>query len=52
MQEMGNYWGTNSRARGTRPRALGWKPKYTTEDMLKSAREEVEDLVKKQAAAA
>ena len=44
---------TNARVRADRARRdLGWAPKYTTEDMLKSAREEVEDLVKKQAAAA
>ncbi|KAG6379927.1 hypothetical protein JVT61DRAFT_10494 [Boletus reticuloceps] len=34
--------GTNSRCKAKRARALGWKPKYTTEDMLKSIRGEVE----------
>ena len=44
---------TNARVRADRARRdLGWVPKYTTEDMLKNAREEVEDLVKKQVAAA
>ncbi|KAI0740929.1 hypothetical protein C8Q76DRAFT_791308 [Earliella scabrosa] len=42
---------TNARVRADRARR-DWAPRYTTEDMLKSAREEVEDLVKKQAAAA
>ncbi|KAI9461371.1 hypothetical protein HD554DRAFT_2041450 [Boletus coccyginus] len=34
--------GTNSRCKANRARALGWKPKYTTDDMLKSVRSEVE----------
>jgi nucleoside-diphosphate-sugar epimerase len=36
------FLGTNSRCKSNRARALGWKPKYTTEDMLKSIRGEVE----------
>ena len=40
--------GLNSRARGNLARALGWKPKYTMEDFLKSIKPEVEDLVKQQ----
>ena len=35
------YSGTNSRARGERSRSIGWKPKYTTEDLLKSIKPEV-----------
>ena len=38
----GWYHGTNSRARADRARALGWKAKYSTEDMLASIRLEVE----------
>ena len=38
----GYYHGTNSRARGDRARALGWKAKYSTEDMLASIGPEVE----------
>ncbi|PIL36717.1 hypothetical protein GSI_00406 [Ganoderma sinense ZZ0214-1] len=44
----GWYSGTNSRARADRGRALGWKPKYTTQDMLASIKPEVELFVKKQ----
>ncbi|KAF8438924.1 hypothetical protein L210DRAFT_3646462 [Boletus edulis BED1] len=40
--------GTNSRCKANRARALGWKPKYTTEDMLKSIRGEVEWQLKQQ----
>ncbi|KAI0787434.1 NAD(P)-binding protein [Fomes fomentarius] len=46
-EEVGWYNGTNSRARANRGRSIGWKPKYTTEDFLKSIRPEVEALVKK-----
>ncbi|KAI0646705.1 NAD-P-binding protein [Trametes meyenii] len=46
----GYYSGTNSRARADRGRALGWKLKYTTEDMLKSIRPEVEAWIKEQQA--
>ncbi|KAF7790012.1 hypothetical protein EIP86_000960, partial [Pleurotus ostreatoroseus] len=40
--ESGQYWGTNSRARATHSRSIGWKPKYTKEDMLASVKAEVE----------
>ncbi|KAH7915630.1 hypothetical protein BJ138DRAFT_1176400 [Hygrophoropsis aurantiaca] len=30
------YLGSNSRCKAVRSRAIGWKPAYTTEDMLKS----------------
>lgn len=44
--ENGNYWGTNSRCRATHSRALGWKPKYTKQDMLASIKPEVEAIRK------
>ncbi|KAI1792972.1 NAD(P)-binding protein [Ganoderma leucocontextum] len=47
-EEMGWYSGTNSRARADRGRALGWKPKYTTQDMLASIKPEVELFANKQ----
>ena len=47
-EHWGWYSGTNSRCRANRARALGWKPKYTSEDMLKSIRPEVEACLKKQ----
>ncbi|OSC98263.1 NAD-P-binding protein [Trametes coccinea BRFM310] len=40
--------GQNSRGRGEQARALGWKPKYSTEDMLKSIKPEVEAILKEQ----
>ncbi|KAH7928229.1 NAD(P)-binding protein [Leucogyrophana mollusca] len=43
----GAYLGSNSRARGERSRAIGWKPKYTTEDLLKSIKPEVEAIIQK-----
>lgn len=46
-EQAGWYNGTNSRARANRGRSIGWKPKHTTEDFLKSIRPEVEALVKK-----
>ncbi|KAG6813899.1 hypothetical protein H0H92_005748 [Tricholoma furcatifolium] len=36
------YLGTNSRCRGNRSRAIGWKPTKTTTDLLVSIRPEVE----------
>ncbi|KAG8217077.1 hypothetical protein J3R82DRAFT_5099 [Butyriboletus roseoflavus] len=36
------FLGTHCRCKASRARALGWEPKYTTEDMLKSIRGEVE----------
>ncbi|KAH7884924.1 hypothetical protein F5I97DRAFT_1937284 [Phlebopus sp. FC_14] len=35
--------GTNSRCKGNRARALGWKPRYTIEDMLNTVEEDVKD---------
>ncbi|KAI0787443.1 NAD-P-binding protein [Fomes fomentarius] len=43
-EEWGWHGGTNSRCRANRARAIGWKPKYATEDFLKSIRPEVEAL--------
>ncbi|KAI9061094.1 NAD-P-binding protein [Trametes sanguinea] len=40
--------GQNSRGRGEQARALGWKPKYTTADMLKSIKPEVEAILEEQ----
>lgn len=43
MQDVGNFLvGSNSRAVGNRSRSIGWVPKHTTEDMLRSVRAEVE----------
>ncbi|KAI6104126.1 hypothetical protein F5141DRAFT_1216679 [Pisolithus sp. B1] len=39
------YLGTNSRCRGRRGRLLGWKPKYTTEDMFKGIKFEAEYVI-------
>ncbi|KIP10506.1 hypothetical protein PHLGIDRAFT_33875 [Phlebiopsis gigantea 11061_1 CR5-6] len=47
-EEFGNYWGTNSRARGTHSRSLGWKPRYTTADMIASIKPEVEAILREQ----
>ncbi|GJE96186.1 NAD(P)-binding protein [Phanerochaete sordida] len=46
--EIGNYFGTNSRARANHSRALGWKPRYTTQDMLASIKPEVEAILRQQ----
>ncbi|KAI0694390.1 NAD-P-binding protein [Cerioporus squamosus] len=40
-------WGSNCRIKASRARALGWKPKYTTEDMLKSIKPEIETFLRK-----
>ncbi|KIP10737.1 hypothetical protein PHLGIDRAFT_210748 [Phlebiopsis gigantea 11061_1 CR5-6] len=47
-EEFGNVFGTNSRARGTHSRSLGWKPKYTTADFFASIKPEVEAILKGQ----
>ncbi|CAL1699088.1 unnamed protein product [Somion occarium] len=44
----GNYSGTNSRCRANRSRAIGWKPKHTTQDMVASIKPEVEAAIKQQ----
>ncbi|KAL7278983.1 hypothetical protein ACG7TL_006815 [Trametes sanguinea] len=43
----GNYAGSNSRCRADRSRSIGWKPRYTTEDMLKSIKPEILVIKKK-----
>ena len=48
IQQVGYYYGSNSRARATHSRSIGWKPKYTREDFFKSVKPEVENLVKQQ----
>ena len=37
----GHYFGTNSRCRADRSRALGWQPKYSKENMLASIKPEM-----------
>ncbi|KAI0738076.1 NAD-P-binding protein [Daedaleopsis nitida] len=39
-------FGSNCRCRADRARAIGWKPKYTTEDLMKSIKPEVESFLK------
>ena len=48
VQDFGYYFGTNSRARANHSRSLGWKPKYTTDDFIKSIKPEVASLLKQQ----
>ncbi|RDX55339.1 NAD-P-binding protein [Lentinus brumalis] len=45
--EFAYVWGTNCRVRASRARALGWKPKYTIEDLFKSVKPEVETFLRK-----
>ncbi|PSS36755.1 hypothetical protein PHLCEN_2v1386 [Hermanssonia centrifuga] len=45
---MGNYSGTNSRARANHSKAIGWKPKKGTEDLVASIKAEVEAILKQQ----
>ncbi|KAI6112138.1 hypothetical protein EDD16DRAFT_1181478 [Pisolithus croceorrhizus] len=40
------FLGTNARCLARRGRALGWKPRYTTEDAFKSIRPEVEYVIR------
>ncbi|KAI6012080.1 hypothetical protein BKA83DRAFT_676974 [Pisolithus microcarpus] len=40
------FLGTNARCLARRGRALGWKPRYTTEDVFKSIRPEVEYVIR------
>jgi len=47
---VGYYFGTNSRCRANRSKAIGWKPKKTTDDMLKSIKLEMEVILKQQKA--
>ncbi|KZT66769.1 NAD(P)-binding protein [Daedalea quercina L-15889] len=43
--DAGNYSGTNSRCRADRGRSIGWKPKYTTKDMIASIKPQIEWLL-------
>ncbi|KAI0073561.1 NAD-P-binding protein [Panus rudis PR-1116 ss-1] len=45
-EERGLIGGTNARARGTHSRSIGWKPKYTTDDMLASIMPEAQAILK------
>ena len=45
--EFAYVWGTNCRIKASRARALGWKPKYTIEDMMKSVKPEIETFLRK-----
>lgn len=48
-EETGNFLvGSNSRGVANRSRAVGWKPRYTNEDMLASIAPEVEAVLKQQ----
>ena len=47
-EQWGWYNGANLRCRANRALSLGWKPKYTTEDMVKSILPEVETMWKMQ----
>ncbi|KAI6006832.1 hypothetical protein EDD15DRAFT_2207248 [Pisolithus albus] len=40
------FLGTNARCLARRGRALGWKPRYTTEDVFKSIKPEVEYVIR------
>ncbi|OJT15038.1 hypothetical protein TRAPUB_8481 [Trametes pubescens] len=42
------YSGISSSCRADRGRSIGWSPKYTAEDMLKSIKPEVEAIIKQQ----
>ncbi len=43
-EKRGYSYGSNSRCRANRSRSIGWKPKYLTEDMIRSIVLEVEAL--------
>ncbi|PCH43206.1 NAD(P)-binding protein [Wolfiporia cocos MD-104 SS10] len=45
-EDVGLYSGSTSRCRADRARAIGWKPEYTTADMVKSIKPEVEAIWK------
>lgn len=47
-ESVGWYFGTNSRCKASRARSIGWKPKYTAEDMLKSITPEIQAITKQQ----
>ena len=41
-----DWFGSNSRCIAPRSRSIGWKPTYTTEDLLSSIRPEVEGIIR------
>ncbi|KAI0783870.1 NAD(P)-binding protein [Irpex lacteus] len=45
-EDVGNMFGSNSRARGKKARSLGWEPKLDTQSFLDSIDAEVEILLK------
>ncbi|KAI0742033.1 NAD(P)-binding protein [Daedaleopsis nitida] len=45
-EQWGWLFGTNCRSRADRARAIGWRPKYTTEDLMKSIEPEVASFLK------
>ncbi|KAI0787419.1 NAD(P)-binding protein [Fomes fomentarius] len=47
-EKQGFSYGANARCRANRAHAIGWKPKFTTDDMLKSIRPAVEAILEKQ----
>lgn len=47
-EKQGFAYGANARCRANRAHAIGWKPKFTTDDMLKSIRLAVEAILEKQ----
>ncbi|KAG6808293.1 hypothetical protein H0H92_004623 [Tricholoma furcatifolium] len=51
IKQLGEFFaysalGSNSRAIANRSRSIGWKPRYTTKEMLSSIRAEVEESLK------
>lgn len=51
-EALGYYYGTNSRCRANHSKAIGWNPKKTNEDMVKSLKAECEAIIATQEAAA
>ncbi|KAH9887370.1 NAD-P-binding protein [Cubamyces lactineus] len=48
-EAVGRYYsGSNARCRAERSRSIGWKPRYTTEDMLRSVEAEMAVVLKEQ----
>ncbi|KAJ8481047.1 hypothetical protein ONZ51_g6272 [Trametes cubensis] len=48
-ESVGRYYsGSNARCRAERSRSIGWKPRYTTEDLLKSVESEMAVVLKQQ----
>ncbi|KAH8100946.1 NAD(P)-binding protein [Cristinia sonorae] len=46
-EALGWYYGSNSRCRANHSKAIGWNPKKTSEDMIKSIKPECEAIIKK-----